>query len=287
MSLSLRGYVAAIGHIRYLAPKAMKGFFTMADAPATEARLTGTVPLYKSVEPLNRTKHKNYGVKNIAKPFSFLKDGHFVPALVGEFSMASGSYPIIFLGDKKMPVLVMGLREGANVFVTDGQFDNDHYVPAYVRRYPFVSASNQEAQPSTVCVDVEAPFIVSEKPDVPFFDEAGEPTEYTNKAVEFVSAFERDAQFTEAFVGRLVAMDLFDKKSVRVADPKDPEKFITVAEYWGVSEEKFAKLPDAKVAELHKSGDLFAISAHLMSLQRWERILRRASQAQPAPAAKA
>ncbi|MGK0265850.1 MAG: hypothetical protein ACI82N_000092 [Maricaulis sp.] len=260
----------------------------MADAPTTEARLTGTVPLYKNVEPLNRTKHKNYGVKNIAAPYSFLKAWHFVPAIAGEFSIASGSYPIIFLGDKKMPVLVMGLRQGTNVFVTeDGQFDADHYVPAYVRRYPFVSASNPMDQPSTVCVDVDAPFVVKSKSDLPFFDEAGEPTEYINKAVEFVSAFENDAKVTEAFVERLNALDLFEQKSVRVADPNNPDNTITVAEYWGVSEEKFANLPADKLVEMHKNGDLFAISAHLMSLQRWERIMRRVSKLPPAPAAKA
>ncbi|WP_417492520.1 SapC family protein [Maricaulis sp.] len=263
----------------------------MADAPTTEARLTGTVPLYKTVEPLNRTKHKTYGVKSIAQPFSFLKDWHFVPAIAGEFTVASGSYPIIFLGDKKMPVLVMGLRQGTNVFVNaDGQFDTDHYVPAYVRRYPFVSASNPMDQPSTVCVDVDAPFVVKKDPDVPFFNEEGEPTEYTSKAVEFVSAFENDAKITESFVERLTALDLFEQKNVRVADPNNPDNTITVAEYWGVSDEKFANLPTEKLVEMHKNGDLLAISAHLISLQRWERIMRRVSvqqQAAAAPAAKA
>lgn len=260
----------------------------MADAPITEARLTGTVPLYKNVEPLNRTKHKNYGVKTIAQPFSFLKEWHFVPAIAGEFAVAGGSYPIIFLGEKKMPVLVMGLRQGTNVFVSDdGLFDTDHYVPAYVRRYPFVSASNPMDKPSTVCVDVDAPFVVKSKPDLPFFDEAGEPTDYINKAVEFVSAFENDAKVTEAFVERLNALDLFEQKTVRVADPNNPDNTITVAEYWGVSDEKFANLPVEKLVEMHKNGDLFAISAHLMSLQRWERIMRRVSQLAPAEAAKA
>ena len=145
----------------------------MADAPATEPRLTGSVPLYKNVEPLNRQKHKNYGVKTVANPFSFLKDWHFVPAISPEFSFACGSYPIIFLGERKMPVLVMGLRQGSNVFVTgEGQFDNEHYIPAYVRRYPFVSATTPNDQASTVCVDLDAEFVVSENPERPFFDDS-------------------------------------------------------------------------------------------------------------------
>jgi hypothetical protein len=250
----------------------------MADATTDEARLSGTVPLYKTVEPLNKQKHRTYGVNVVSEPFNFLKEWHFVPAIAGEFSLASGSYPIVFLGDRRMPVLVMGLRQGTNLFVDEaGQFDTDHYVPAYVRRYPFVSASNPNDQPSTVCVDVDAEFVVSENAERPFFDDAGEPTDYTKQAVDFVSAFESDAKATEAFVERLVAMDLLEQKDVKVANPGDPEQAVTVAEYWGVSEEKFRAIPADKLAEMRDNGDLGTILSHLVSLQRWERIMRRAS----------
>lgn len=248
----------------------------MADAATNEPRITGSVPLYKSVEPLNRQKHATYGVNNVKEPFGFLRDWHFVPAIAAEFGVASGSFPIVFLGDKKMPVLVMGLRQGSNLFITeDGQFEADHYVPAYVRRYPFVSASNPGDQPSTVCVDVDAEFVVDKDPQQPFFDDKGEPTEYTKQAVDFVSAFERDAQITEAFVQRLVALDLLEKKEIKVANPQDPENPVTVADYFGVSVEKLQALPDDKVLEMHKNNDLSVIHAHLASLQRWERIMRR------------
>lgn len=252
----------------------------MADAATNEARLSGTVPLYRNVEPLNRQRHKTYGVNVIDQPFSFLKEWHFVPSVAMEFASACGSYPIVFLGEKKMPVIVMGLRQGSNLFVKDdGNFDEDHYVPAYVRRYPFVSAANPDDQPSTVCIDVEAEFVVTENPERPFFDEDGEPTEYTQQAVDYVSAFERDAKATEAFVERLNALDLFEKKEVKVANPQDADNPATVAEYWGVSEEKFSALPGDKLVEMRESGDLVAVISHLISLQRWERILRRTSAA--------
>ncbi|WP_297731159.1 SapC family protein [uncultured Maricaulis sp.] len=250
----------------------------MVDAAATEPRLTGTVPLYKNVEPLNRQKHATYGVNTVTQPFNFLKEWHFVPAISAEFAFACGSYPIIFLGEKKMPVLVMGLRQGSNLFVTeDGQFDNEHYIPAYVRRYPFVSAANPNDQPSTVCVDLDADFVVSENPERPFFDANGEPTDYTQQAIDFVSAFENDAKTTEAFVERLIALDLLEKKDVKVSNPQDPDNPVTVAEYFGVSSEKFDALPADKLKEMQTNGDLGAIVSHIISLQRWERILRRTS----------
>ncbi|MBR9826023.1 MAG: SapC family protein [Alphaproteobacteria bacterium] len=208
-----------------------------------------------------------------------MKDWHFVPAVAGEFAIASGSFPIVFLGDRKLPVIVMGLRAGNNVFVqADGQFDGDHYVPAYVRRYPFVSANNPGQDNATVCVDVDAEFVTSDSPEVPFFDESGEPTDYTKQAIEYVSAFDNDARITEAFVQRVLDLDLLEKKDVKVANPNDPENPVTVADYWGVSQEKLSALPADKLEEMNKNGDLGAIYAHMISLQRWERVLRRVSQ---------
>lgn len=247
----------------------------MADAATNEPRLTGQVPLYKTVEPLNRQKHAKYGVNAVSSPFTFLKEWHFVPAIAAEFPVACGSYPIVFLGENKMPVVVMGLRAGSNLFVTDGQFDQDHYIPAYVRRYPFVSAANPDGQPSTICIDVGAEFVVTENAERPFFDENGEPTEYTQSAIDFVSAFERDAKATEAFVERVTALDLFEKKDIRVGNPNDPDNPVKVADYFGISQEKLAALSDDKILEMHKNGDLGVITAHLISLQRWERVMRR------------
>jgi SapC protein len=257
----------------------------MVDAAASEPRLTGTVPLYKNVEPLNRQKHATYGVNTVSQPFNFLKEWHFVPAISAEFAFACGSYPIIFLGDKKMPVLVMGLRQGSNLFVNEeGQFDTEHYIPAYVRRYPFVSAANPNDQPSTVCVDLDADFVVSENAERPFFDANGEPTDYTQQAIDFVSAFENDARTTEAFVERMIALDLLEKKDVKVSNPQDPDNPVTVAEYFGVSSEKFDALPADKLKEMQTNGDLGAVVSHIISLQRWERILRRTSSAATAAA---
>ena len=72
-------------------------------------------------------------------------------------------------------------------------------------------------------------------------------------------------------------MDLLEQKDVKVANPQDPENPVTVAEYWGVSSEKFDALPADKLKEMQTNGDLGAIISHIISLQRWERILRRTS----------
>lgn len=257
----------------------------MADAPANQP-LSGQVPLYKKPEPLNKEKHRKFGMSPPKEPFAFLKEAHFLPAIVGEFSQYAGFFPVIFLGEKRLPVVVMGLNRGENLFVdANGNYEQDTMLPAFARRYPFVSASNGPDQPSTVCIDIEADGI-GENAQLPFFDENGEPTQALQQAIDFVSAFDADARSTEMFVKRMLDLDLFEPKDVTLNDNTTGESK-KVAEYFGISEKKLNALPTDVYLKLRDEGFLPAIYAHLISLNRWDRILNKAIRRQQAAAPKA
>lgn len=185
----------------------------MADAPANQATVQGQLPLYKKPEPLNVQQHKGKGLKFGDRPFEFLREAAFVPITVGEFAQAGSRFPIIFLGDTKTPVAAMGLSRGANLFVDEnGQFPAFTYMPAFVRRYPFVAASHPEDKDRfTVCVDAGS-HLFSDQPDEPFFGDDGQPTEFTNRAIDFVRRFEADVAATQTFVEKLKELDLFDQQ---------------------------------------------------------------------------
>ena len=105
--------------------------------------LTGNVLFYQQPEPLSVEAHSHLGVKQIAQPFAFLAAAHAVPVTVTEFGMVAGCYPVIFVGEEKTPIAVMGVRQGQNLYVdANGQPEADHYIPAFARRYPFVFASD-------------------------------------------------------------------------------------------------------------------------------------------------
>lgn len=246
--------------------------------PQQGSALTGQVLFYKSPEPLSLEKHRGLGVKQLQNPFSFLKTAHAVPVTVSEFGVASASYPIIFVGEEKTPVVVTGVRQGENEFVdAAGQPDQEHYVPAFARRYPFVFANDQGSDRLLLCVDAAAP-MVSNQPDVPFF-EGEEPSQFTKDAMEFCKEFERQRRATMDFVQILKDADLLEQKSVSFT-PRDaqgnegqPQK---IADYWAVSEEKLNGLDDAKFLELKNSGAIGAIYGHMISLLNWPRVIQRA-----------
>src|SRR6202008_4649744 len=121
--------------------------------------------------PLAKELHSNLGVKRMDGPFGFAKAGHAIPLTVGEFPLAAVTGPIIFVGDEKLPIAVMGLNAGENMFLRDdGLFEPGVYIPAYVRRYPFVFASDDAAQEMGLCIYRAAEFVVDKDPDQPFFE---------------------------------------------------------------------------------------------------------------------
>lgn len=268
----------------------------MTDAPAGQPSVQGTLPLYKKPEPINVQAHKNMGLKYDDKPFEFLADTHFVPVTMGEFAPCTGRYPIIFIGDNKTPVAAMGLRQGENMFVDPNTFAFEQfaYLPAFVRRYPFVAASHSEDKERfTVCVDVESK-LISDKPERPFFTEAGEPTDFLNSAIDFVRRFEGDVKSTQEFVAKMTELDLFDQQQATF-QPRDAQgqpqgEPQTVASYWAISGEKLRALSGDQLAELRDNTYLGAIYAHMMSLAQWETLINRTlirQGAQPAQGASA
>jgi len=258
--------------------------------PQGAAQVQGNPILYSRPEPLNAQAHQGLGVRRIDRPFGFAAAANVVPVVVTEFPQVALSCPIIFAGDKYQPLAVMGLNAGQNLYVGDnGLFQTGVYIPAYVRRYPFVLAADEKRENMVVCIDRDAP-MVGDLPDLALFDSAGQPTDYTKGCIEFCNNFEVEVRRTESFVGLLRDLDLFETKAANFT-PFNPDGTAAgppqlVAEYYAVSEEKLKALPDAKLRELMDTGALAQIYAHLTSLFGWDRLINLSMlrNAQPAPA---
>ena len=263
----------------------------MAKAPnPTGVSVEGNVMFYSNPQPLNAQSHEKFGVKQVKKPFEFMANQHFIPLTAQEFGAAATSFPVVFApGEDKMPLAVMGVRQNENLFVNDGQFEQDFYMPAFARRYPFVMANDASNQRFVVCVDESADCVTNKKPERPFF-ENGQASSFTSEAIQFLEQFERDRQATQQMVNRFKELDLFEMKDMHFQNPNNADGTLgerqKIAEYFAVSEEKLRALDDKTVKELNESGMLSVAHAHLLSLGNWQRLvnmtLRRAAEEQAA-----
>lgn len=244
--------------------------------------VAGNVLFYNSPEPLSREMHGKLGVKQLDGPFAFAAQGHVVPLTVAEFQFAALCFPIIFAGDQRQPLAVLGINPGDNLFVDEkGVFTNGAYVPAYIRRYPFVLAQDEAQQRMIVCIERGAALFDENGGQVPLFTEAGEPSDYTQNAIKFCEDFEGERRRTENFVNLIKELDLLETKQATFT-PTNPDgtqgQSVVIAEYFAVSEEKLRGLSAEKLVELRDNGALERIYNHLTSLAGWDRLVAIASE---------
>jgi hypothetical protein len=248
----------------------------METSPLPPGQITGGAPFYSKPEPLNLEQHGKLGLRAVENPWTFASKQHFVPLLATEFAPAALSYPIIFAGDEPTPLAVMGLNEGENLYYDNEVLRADVYIPAYMRRYPFITAAEDNGERVVVCIDRDS-FLIGEGAETPFFAN-GELTQYSKDCIDFCQNFEADRTRTLQMVKRLKELDLFEPREVNFQPPpakpgETPPPPQRIAAFTAVSEAKLNALPVDTYIELRNSGYVQAIYAHLMSLQNWDRLI--------------
>jgi len=235
----------------------------MASTPQAQA-----LPMfYKDLVPLNSNEHAKWKIKGLDNA-SFMQSQHAIPITTDEFINAARNYPIVFsVGDNSVPLILMGLNEGVNTFMNDeGQFREPAYVPAYVRRYPFMLAKlRPEAEELSLCFDPTANAVGDFKEGDTLFD-GDQPSETTKNILNFCEQFEQAGQRTGQFVQELEKMGLLMDGEVSIQQTGVEKPFI----YRGFKMVDEAKLRDLRGDELRKinqNGILPLIYAHLFSLQ--------------------
>jgi hypothetical protein len=221
---------------------------------------------YSNLQPLSSSLHGKFRHRSSEKA-PYFATAHAIPLTTDEFIHAQRHMPIVFSsGDPAVPLALMGLNEGVNVFVDEeGKPNGQIYVPAYVRRYPYLLARLQpDAQELSLCFDPSSD-LVGEYKDGDLLFEDDKPTEQLNTILKFCEDFEIAGQRTSAFVKELQDMDLLIDGEVSIQPAEAPQPFV----YRGfriVDEQKFRDLNGDQLRKINQNGILPLIMAHLFSL---------------------
>lgn len=194
-----------------------------------------------------------------------------------EFFEATKNYPIVFTQtDNPMPVAIVGLEQG-NYFVdAKGSWKEGAYVPAYVRKYPFIFLEVPDRDQLILCIDEDAPQFKENggKDTVPLYKDS-EPSELTKNALEFCGAYHSHYQLTRQFCDALKEVELLTptRSDSKLANGRE----IHLGGFLAIDEKKLNELPEAKVLEFFKKGWLSLIYAALMSTSNWNRLVEMAA----------
>jgi len=254
-----------------------------------------TAFFYQQPTPLDREQHKQLKIKPLADA-GFAANAHVVPLVGIEFPEACLEYPIVFGrtdDDNWMALAVTGLAAGENLFIGENRQWSGRYVPASIRRYPFILINNG-ANPYGVAIDLGSANVGEKLEDgEDLFDAAGEPAPMLQSTMNLLADFQGQAGATQAMIKRLVDADLLVQSDMQVtlADGRAAN----LAAVWIVDENRLRNLPDATAAAWFRSGDLALVYGHLLSLRNLPLLLQRRAAlktlpeppAQSAPAANA
>ncbi|MEO1136066.1 MAG: SapC family protein [Pseudomonadota bacterium] len=247
----------------------------MSEAQETP-QVTGNMFLYEKPELLMKEQHGDLALGPSPQPFKFAAKARAVPVTMGEIPAAMKDYPLIFMSQEQPQLLaVTGIYDDVNLFVDDeGNWDQFRYIPAYIRRYPFGLAAENNGERMAIVIDRSYDGF-SSSGDVKLFDN-GELTQQTEQAVDFCKNYERDRQMTDQFAKVLQDHELIQPQSAQYtpAGATEPASF---AQYFGVDEQRLNGLADDKVLELRKNGLLPLAYALLMSMGNWRILLQRRS----------
>ena len=231
---------------------------------------------YKEIVPLNATQHGTLKIRPVEKS-PFIAQTHAIPITVDEFGLAQRHYPIVFsIGENPIPIALMGLNEGINVFLDpDGRpIDTTTYIPAYIRRYPFLLAKlNQETDELSLCFDPTTEAVGEFDDGQPLFD-GDQPSDATKAILEFCEQFETAGQRTTAFMEDVKKSGLLMDGEVAIQPEGYQQPFI----YRGfqmIDEEKLRELRGDELRKMNQNGMLPLLYAHLFSLAQMREVFAR------------
>ncbi|MEF3191268.1 MAG: SapC family protein [Campylobacterales bacterium] len=225
--------------------------------------------MYANVALLNSQTDKNLKVEPL-KNWSFAASTNYALITVDEFYHACKSQPILFVKDANnnySAVAILGLKEGQNLFVgSDQQWEKGEYIPAFLRRYPFIFV--QQGETLALAYDKDCKAINTKKGEA-LFDKEGQPTSYTDGILKFMTEYQRSALRTQAFLNELATLELLEEVTVDIRVSGENLRF---SGFLRINEQKLDGLDNEKKMALVANGMYKLIVAHLISMSNFDKL---------------
>ncbi len=225
-----------------------------------------TLFFYQKPAALNRDAHRKLKIRSVPS-FSYAANVNSVPLTGNEFASAARHLPIVFVLDSNnnpSPVALLGLRRDENLFVdADGRWSGG-YIPAFIRRYPFVLIEKETPGEFMVGIDEAFPGFNATEGE-PLFGDDGTEGPALKRALEFLNAYQTDARRTQEFMGHLKRLDLLIPRVITV-NLKGGSGNYKMEGFSVIDEAKLVQIDEKESANLLRTGFMGWIYMHLLSM---------------------
>lgn len=228
--------------------------------------MTTQLLFYERAVPLSKERHAGWSVET-GGDYSFARHVNAVPLLATEIPTAAAEYAIVFTGTDEtvMPAALLGVRNDENVYVTEAGGWQAKYIPAFVRRYPFVFSSSGNGATFTLCLDEEFSGCNQEGRGQPLFDAEKQATPYLEQMLTFTKNFQAQYEPTAGFCKKLTDLKILDPMKAQIKSKDGAE--MSLGGFMAVNRDRLKALPGDTLSELANTNELELIYMHLSSMK--------------------
>ena len=225
--------------------------------------------IYETAVPITQGRHGTWSVE-VGADYAFSRHVNSVPLMAVEFSHAAPEYAIVFAGTDEavMPAVILGMRGSENLYLTQQGAWRAKYIPAFVRRYPFVFSSSDDGTRFTLCVDEAFGGFNQAGRGERLFDDQGKPTPYVERVLAFLQEYQAQFRRTQAFCRTLKALDLLEPMQAQVTLGSGER--LSLTGFMGVNRDRLKGLAGDALAQLAKKDELELVYLHLQSMRNFE-----------------
>lgn len=234
--------------------------------------------IYDSAVPVSHSRHGQWSIDG-GNDFGFSRQVNSVPLTAVEFPAAASEYVIIFAGtgDVVTPAVLLGVRDEENLYLSESGGWKARYVPAFLRRYPFVFASRDEGKTFTLCIDESHGGFNQEGRGRSLYDEPQKPSNYTQNVLKFLQQYQVEFQRTQAFCRKLKELNLLEPMRAQMS--LDSGERVALGGFMAIDRARLKTLSAEKLSELVRSDEMELIYAHLQSLRNFAGMRERLAEA--------
>lgn len=227
--------------------------------------------IYETAVPVSSGRHAKCSVE-AGKGFAFTRKVNSVPLMAVEFPPAAPEYAVVFAqsGEDVVPVVILGARQNENLYLTDDDAWRAKYVPAFVRRYPFVFSTSEDGKTFTLCVDEAFAGVNYQGRGQALFTEDGKPSPYTENVLKFLQEYRAQFLRTQVFCKKLKELNLLEPMQAQFTLGTGEK--MSLGGFQVVDRKRLKALPAETLAQLAASDELELIYLHLQSMRNFTEV---------------
>jgi len=231
--------------------------------------MSNTLPqFYSQLEPFDVNVHGQWQFAELPSDYSFAAQANVISLQVNEVPYAVRHFPLVFIagGADTPPALValVGLGDGVNRFVdAQGRWRADTYIPAYVRRFPFMLMRVEGQNEMILAVDVAQAWVKTQTGET-LVDAQGKRTPRLERAMAMQREHQQQLRVTQEMCAALRDSGVLVQRTLSWQEPDGKPRQLNG--FWGVDESKLKALGTDAVMALHKADAMGLAYAQLLSL---------------------